>query len=339
MTTRLDSNSSSAIGRRGRRLCTISALALLSAGSAMAQTPLEQCATVAKDKGELVACLDRRLKDANMRLNTALKAAQQRIEQLERENRRPGMSNFIDSQRKFNAYRDTNCTWHSVQAPQANRGEEFVKDCQIRATLTRVQELMVFAHGEESTAAAAMTDSPATPTEPAPPPRREKREPPAPTVVEEDGAEVLVVPPDEFETPQEQAATAPEVLPPEDRPVTQPPAEPRRPAQWRLIKWVERGRERDLPPDSEIRVQLNPSGRIEGQGPVNAFSGEYRFNEQGQLVWGGGFEVEKQAGPPALLKQEQAFLRALRRTRRYQVDQGELMLESADKSVVLTFTK
>jgi heat shock protein HslJ len=130
------------------------------------------------------------------------------------------------------------------------------------------------------------------------------------------------------------------VAPPQDRPVDQPPTEPRRAAQWRLTKWVERGRERELAPESEIRVQFNPSGRIEGQGPVSAFRGEYRFNEHGQLVWSpAGFEVEKQDGQPALMKQEQAFLKALRRTRRYQVDGGELTLESADKSVVLTFTK
>jgi heat shock protein HslJ len=130
------------------------------------------------------------------------------------------------------------------------------------------------------------------------------------------------------------------VAPPENRPVQQPPGERRQAAQWKLIRWVERGREREIAPESEIRVQFHPSGRIEGQASVNGFRGEYRFNQDGQLVWqASGFEVEKEAGTAALLKQEQAFLKALRRTRRYQVDNGELTLESADRSVVLVFTK
>lgn len=314
----------------------VSSVLLLGAGTAIAQTPLEQCAKAAKDKGELIACLDRKLKDANLRLNTALRAAQERVEQLERENRRPGMSNFIDSQRKFNAYRDTNCTWQSVQAPQANRGEEFVKDCQIRATLARAQELMVFAHGEGSTAAASMTDSPATPTEPAP---KDKPDQPAVTVVEEGDAAVIVAPPEESPRGAD-AAPAPEVAPPENRPVQQPPPERRQAAQWKLLRWTERGREREIVPGSEIRVQFNPSGRIEGHASVNAFRGEYRFNQDGQLVWqASAFEVEKDAGTPTLMKQEQAFLKALRRTRRYQVEDGELTLENPDKSVMLVFTK
>lgn len=311
---------------------------LLGAGAAIAQTPLEQCAKAARDKGELIACLDRRLKDVNLRLNTALRAAQERIEQLERENRRPGMSNFIDSQRKFNAYRDTNCTWQSVQAPQANRGEEFVKDCQIRATLARAQELMVFAHGEGSTAAASMTDSPATPTDPVP---KDKPDPPAVTVIEEGDAAVIVAPTEESPPLRgADAAAAPEVAPPENRPVQQPPVERRQAAHWKLLRWTERGRERELAPGAEIRVQFNPSGRIEGNASVNAFRGEYRFNQEGQIVWqSSAFEVEKEAGTPTLMKQEQAFLKALRRTRRYQVENGELTLENPDKSVVLVFTK
>ncbi|CAN0469910.1 unnamed protein product, partial [Phaeothamnion confervicola] len=56
----------------------------------------------------------------------------------------PVLGAFIDSQRKFNAYRDAQCSWQGVRADNAANSAQFVKDCQIRATVMREQELADF---------------------------------------------------------------------------------------------------------------------------------------------------------------------------------------------------
>ena len=114
------------------------------AGMAMA-TPMEECSTADVP----VACLDAKLKKANLRLNATLKAAQGRIEQLQQEGRRSVMGAFVDSQRKFNAYRDSQCAWQAIHAAPGTNPSEYVKDCQIRATIAREQELNAFASGIE----------------------------------------------------------------------------------------------------------------------------------------------------------------------------------------------
>src|SRR6185436_12906425 len=106
-------------------------------------TPLEECSTVDVP----VACLDAKLKEANLRLNTTLKAAQVQIEKLQQDGRRSVMGAFVDSQRKFNAYRDAQCAWQAIHAAPGSNPAEYVKDCQIRATVAREQELSAFASG------------------------------------------------------------------------------------------------------------------------------------------------------------------------------------------------
>ena len=96
-------------------------------------TPLEECLTADVP----VACLDAKLKEANLRLNATLKAAQGRIEQLQQDGRRSVIGAFVDSQRKFNAYRDAQCAWQAIHAAPGSNPAEYVKDCQIRATIAR----------------------------------------------------------------------------------------------------------------------------------------------------------------------------------------------------------
>lgn len=122
---------------------TIAALAAVTAvfsGAAQA-TPLEECSTADVP----VVCLDAKLKEANLRLNATLKAAQGRIEQLQQDGRRSVLGAFVDSQRKFNAYRDAQCAWQAIHAALGSNPAEYGKDCQIRATIAREQELNAFA--------------------------------------------------------------------------------------------------------------------------------------------------------------------------------------------------
>lgn len=281
------------------------------AGMAMA-TPLEECSTADVP----VACLDAKLKEANLRLNATLKAAQGRIEQLQQDGRRSVMGAFVDSQRKFNAFRDAQCAWQAIHAAPGSNPAEYVKDCQIRATVTREQELSAFASGVE--ALPVMADAPKSETGTAVAEATVVE--PAPVTVEQPAAA----------QPAETSAPAPAVL----------PAPVRRGAEWRLTDWIVNGVPRQLVADSNVTIAFDPSGKLSGNASINSFSGNFRFDADGRLQWPrAGFVLTRMAGPPELMAQERAFLDSLRRTVYYHADGQHLMLESANKSVVLTFSR
>ena len=290
------------------------AMALISmfgghAGMAMA-TPLEECSTADVP----VACLDAKLKEANLGLNATLKAAQGRIEQLQQEGRRSVMSAFVDSQRKFNAYRDSQCAWQAIHAVPGSNPSEYVKDCQIRATIAREQELNAFASGIEAPPAIVAESK-------------------SETGIEE--AIVTELAPVTAETP---AAMQPAETPP-PAPANSP-APIRRGTEWRLTDWIVNGVPRQLVADSNVTIAFDPSGKLSGNASINSFSGSFRFDADGRLQWPrAGFVLTRMAGPPELMAQERAFLESLRRTVHYHADGQHLVLESANKSVVLTFSR
>lgn len=288
------------------------------AGMAMA-TPLEECSTAYVP----VACLDAKLKEANLRLNATLKATQGRIEQLQQDGRRPVMGAFVDSQRKFNAYRDAQCAWQAIHAAPGSNPAEYVKDCQIRATIAREQELNAFASGIEVPPTVAAAPKSETGTEEATPAE------PAPVIAEQPAAMQPAQPPVAIQ-PTEPPA-----------PVTADSTAPvRRGAEWRLTDWIVKGVQRQLVADSNVTIAFDPSGKLSGNASINAFTGNFRFDADGRLQWPrAGFTLTRMAGPPDLMAQERAFLESLRRTVHYHADGEQLVLESANKSVVLTFSR
>lgn len=283
------------------RFCVVTSAAIATFcgfSAVAAATPLQECAPSSVP----IVCLDAKLKAANQQLNAALKAAQQRIERLQKEGRRSVQGAFVDSQRKFNAYRDAQCAWQVVHAPPGASGTEYVKDCQIRATIAREQELTAFVRGEEDT---ILSQAAAPGGEPA----------------------------------RTETAIAEAVSAPAAQAARQPSAPARHGIEWRLIKWVAKGEQRQLVPDSNVTIAFDPSGKVAGAAAINRFSGTYRFDADGRLQWPAGFSLTKMAGPPALMAQERAFLESLRSTVHYRVDGLQLVLENADASVVLTFTR
>ena len=295
----------------------VSFLAAIAAGGLLSTVviadPLQDCAPSSVP----MVCLDAKLKAANKQLNATLKAAQEHLEQLQAHGRRPVLGAFIDSQRKFNAYRDAQCNWQGIRAAPGANGADYVKDCQIRATLAREQELAEFIAGDEPPAAAAVT----------PPP----------------------------EEPESLNAKNAEVLPQANQPAVAEPAaaQPEKPAassdssstgsrgiEWHLVKWVANGAEKPIVADSAVTVAFDPSGKIAGNASVNRFSGTYRFDVDGNLQWPrAGFSVTKTAGPPPLMLQERTFLDSLRRTTQYRVDGQQLVLESPNGATVLVFMR
>ena len=275
-----------------------------------------------------LVCLDAKLKAANQRLNATLKAAQDRLEQLQAHGRRPVLGAFIDSQRKFNAYRDAQCNWQGVRAVSGASSAEYVKDCQIRATLAREQELADFLAGEEAPVAIGnATPPPAAVVNPTPEPGPldaviTRNAPPVPSA--EQSAAV------ELPAPQTDKSTASSVSVPAAS----------RGNEWRLVKWVAGGAEKAMVADSAVTIAFDPSGKIAGNASVNRFSGTYRVDIDGRMEWPrAGFALTKMAGPPPLMAQERSFLESLRRTTQYRVEGSQLLLESQSGATVLTFER
>lgn len=264
-----------------------------------------------------MACLDAKLKVANQQLNGTLKAAQDRLEQLQAHGRRPVLGAFIDSQRKFNAYRDAQCNWQGVRAPSGANSAEYVKDCQIRATQAREQELAEFVANEEVPVAVAIQPPPAEPVSGI----VKNTEPPAAA---------------------DQSAAAELPAAQLDKPAASPDSSSAgaHGNEWRLVKWVANGVEKVIAADSSVTIAFDPSGKIAGSASVNRFSGTYRFDIDGRLEWPrAGFALTKMGGPQPLMAQERAFLESLRRTTLYRTDGQQLVLESQSGATVLTFAR
>jgi len=279
-------------------------------------TPLQDCAPSSVP----MVCLDAKLKAANLQLNAALKAAQEHLEQLQAHGGRPVMGAFVDSQRKFNAYRDAQCNWQGIRAAPGANGADYVKDCQIRATLARTQELAEFVAGDETPAPAP------APAAAAPPPG----EP------ESRSAKNMELPPagDQLAAAESPAAQ------PENAAAPGSSSAGARGNEWRLVRWVANGAEKRIVPDSAVTIAFDPSGKIAGNASVNRFSGTFRFDVDGRLEWPrAGFALTRMAGPQPLMTQEQAFLESLRRTTLVRADGQQLVLESRSGTTVLTFTR
>jgi len=246
-----------------------------------------------------------------------LKAAQEHLEQLQAHGRRPVLGAFIDSQRKFNAYRDAQCNWQGIRAAPGASGVDYVKDCQIRATLAREQELAEFAAGGDMPAPAA---SEVPPAEPELPGAKIAEPPPA-----GDQSVVVQLPAAQPENPVVPSGSS---------------SAGSRGNEWRLVKWIVNGAEKAIVPDSAVTIAFDPSGKIAGNASVNRFSGTCRFDLDGRLEWPrAGFALTRMAGPQPLMTQERAFLESLRRTTVYRVEGQQLVLESQSGATVLTFAR
>ena len=287
------------------------------AGMASA-TPLQDCAPSSVP----MVCLDAKLKAANLQLNAALKAAQEHLEQLQAHGRRPVLGAFIDSQRKFNAYRDAQCNWQGIRAAPGANGADYVKDCQIRATLAREQELAEFVAGDEPPAPAATAPPPGEPESRS---AKNMELPPA-------GDQLAIVEPPaaRLDNPAGPGSSS--------APASAPAGAHGN--EWRLVRWVANGEEKRIVPDSVVTIAFDPSGKIAGNASVNRYSGTFRFDVDGRLEWSrAGFALTRMAGPQPLMTQERTFLDSLRRTTLVRADGQQLVLESRSGATVLTFTR
>ena len=277
-------------------------------------TPMEECAPSTVP----MVCLDAKLAAANKRLNAALKSAQARVEKLQNERRRLVLGAFIDSQRKFNAYRDAQCTWQSIRGAPGSSGIEYVKDCQIRETIARENALLAFANSGEEEVVADTTPMPVEPVNVESPSAGEA------AAMVKDAAIT-----DETGMAESAAAGAGAEA-----------TGAARSNEWRLFGWVTNGVERSLVPGTHVTIAFDPAGKVSGVASVNRYAGRFQFENEERLRWlQPGVVLTRMKGEPELMAQEKAFLESLRRTVIYRVEDRQLHLESSNGSTVLTFKR
>lgn len=86
---------------------------------------------------------------------------------------------------------------------------------------------------------------------------------------------------------------------------------------------------------STITMEFGEGGRVTGNAGVSAFSGTYGDGGRGRVRIG-NLRVTPKAGAPDLMRQEQAFLTALRSSAAYRVENG--VLDTRDASGAVQFT-
>lgn len=85
----------------------------------------------------------------------------------------------------------------------------------------------------------------------------------------------------------------------------------------------------------EAHMVLRKDGSVSGSSSVNRMMGSYTI--EGDSITFGQMAGSMMAGPEPLMKQEQAFLKALGNTKRYRVEGETLTLVDANGNVVAKF--
>ena len=92
-----------------------------------------------------------------------------------------------------------------------------------------------------------------------------------------------------------------------------------------------------IPADSTVTTEMTlKDGEASGSGGVNSFSGPYEASDDGKISFG-PLAATLMAGPPAAMEQEAAFLGALEKAKRFEFNEGKLVLSDLgnDTLVVL----
>jgi len=109
--------------------------------------------------------------------------------------------------------------------------------------------------------------------------------------------------------------------------------------EWRLTVLERDGKPIALPPGSGATLKLATDGRLSGRAPINGYFGAATLGKDGSLAWSGPMGSTQMAGPPERMEAEHAYFRILQEATRWRVEQGELILETADGSARARFER
>jgi heat shock protein HslJ len=106
--------------------------------------------------------------------------------------------------------------------------------------------------------------------------------------------------------------------------------------QWILEKMTVNGESIDLVPEKPF-IKFGEDQTIKGFASINRFFGSLQMDATGQVRWPTPLGSTRMAGPPELMNQENAFLKALPMTERFSQSGIRLYAVSADGSTELVF--
>jgi heat shock protein HslJ len=106
--------------------------------------------------------------------------------------------------------------------------------------------------------------------------------------------------------------------------------------QWILRKMIVDGSEYPLAGEMPF-VKFETDGKINGFASINRFFGSIEINPQGQVKWSKALGSTRMAGPEELMKQEDAFLKALPKTEQLAIKGIYLYAHSIDRQTEYIF--
>jgi heat shock protein HslJ len=110
--------------------------------------------------------------------------------------------------------------------------------------------------------------------------------------------------------------------------------------EWVLVKLERNGETLEPRAGSKATLRMRTDGAVGGLATINRYFGSASFSEDGVVTWTGPMGSTQMAGPPELMEQEAAFLRALESAMRWRLEGADLLvLEGADGAVRLTFRR
>jgi len=107
--------------------------------------------------------------------------------------------------------------------------------------------------------------------------------------------------------------------------------------QWELTKMILDNKSIDLVKNSKTTFSCDRNGRVSGLATINRYSGAFKLQPDGEVIWNKAFIMTRMAGPPELMQQEASFTQALMNTSRMFLNEPKLTLRSDDGSTVLEF--
>jgi len=110
--------------------------------------------------------------------------------------------------------------------------------------------------------------------------------------------------------------------------------------EWTLVR-IERDVQALEPlPGSKATLRMRRDGAVGGLATINRYFGAAGLGDDGVVTWTGPMGSTQMAGPPELMEQEAAFLKALQSAARWRFEGTDLLvLESADGTVRLIFRR
>ena len=116
--------------------------------AASVYSPLQACYAQSANRIAVGPCLDRRLAKANAELSDAVGAAIERMHKLDAASGRALAAAALDrSQKAFSEFREANCNWLAAQMSAGTGSGDVARDCRIRMTSDRTQELRLSIKG------------------------------------------------------------------------------------------------------------------------------------------------------------------------------------------------